>query len=178
VGDPRGGLGSEARLHKTEPDRIPLQVEIRPKAILAFGVGKPPDAAPIVIDDGWNRVAGWHFHESAVARLSEKARNEVVVARVDADDRSGEAYHVYVSRHLREAHDFNLTSVQLLERYIEPWRAGRAVFLAGRRWDLATCRVRIYRGPRFSAGQRPLGRTRRQTIQLGDDVTDHALRER
>lgn len=50
--------------HKTNPDSIPLQVEISPPAVLTFGQGMPPDPPGVNIDAGWDRMAGWNFPTS------------------------------------------------------------------------------------------------------------------
>lgn len=55
--------------HKLNPDSIPLQVEVDPPAILTFGQGPPPDPPAINIDEGWTRMAGWNFPETASQSL-------------------------------------------------------------------------------------------------------------
>ena len=164
--------------HKTNPDRVLLHVEVDPPAVLTFGIGDPPDREAVVIDEGWERAAGWNFPDAGTqppADATADAADRLIVA----EPRPGEAavvYHVRVARMLRQAQDFNLTSAQLTMRYVRPWRAGQAVHLRGRAWDPRSCKISIYRGPRLTEQQRSIGRGWKNAMEFGDDITDATLR--
>jgi len=64
--------------HKLNPDSVPLQVQVDPPATITFGQGHPPDPPGINIDEGWTRMAGWHFPQAGptTTQPSQRARQD------------------------------------------------------------------------------------------------------
>jgi TIR domain-containing protein len=170
--------------HKTNPDRVTLHVEAAPSAILTFGMGDPPDADPLVIDEGWERSAGWNFPQWQTAETDPEEEREKLAVRSGAGPSEREAsvagncFHVRVSRYLFGAEAFNLTAEELSERFLTPWLKGRPVFLKGRRWDPAKSRITVYQGLRLTSQQRSLGLGWSKAVEFGEDVTEDLLQGR
>ncbi|HKG38393.1 MAG TPA: hypothetical protein VKB25_05335 [Conexibacter sp.] len=139
-------------------------------------------SAPISIDEGWQRSAGWNFpSESSQPADPGDAREQAIVrtGRSTADTATtayAPFFHVRLSRFLITATAFNLGPEGLESRFLEPWRVGRAVVLNGRHWDRERARITIYQGPRLSTQQRYFGTGWSNAVKFGEDVTDSVLR--
>ncbi len=168
--------------HKTQPDRVLLHVEVKPAAVMTFGAGGAPDPQPLVIDEGWERSAGWNFPaEQGPMGDSQNERERLVVQtgrEPSRDDGPGPSsvFHVRVSRYLIGAETFNLSAEQLSEQFLAPWREGRPIFLRGRLWDPAKTRITVYEGNRLTSQQRSLGLGWSKAVEFGENVTDQLLR--
>lgn len=170
-----GGEPISFVFHKINQDGITLQAQVEPSSLLTFGYGEPPDPSPINIDEGWERAAGWSF-----ASESEAQGEPTVVraggAEVDGRTSSGNEdvyYHVRLARFsVITAEVFNLSSRELDQQFVEPWRRGEAIFLKGRRWDPTKAHITIYAGARLTTQQRGFGMGWNKAIEFGENVTD------
>jgi hypothetical protein len=168
--------------HKTNPDRVTLHVETTPPAILTFGVGDPPDAEPLVIDEGWERSAGWNFPVGRAAASDPGDKREELAVRSGEGSPGQETpplglcFHVRFSRYLFGAEAFNLTAEELSERFVTPWCEGKPVFLKGRRWEPTKSRITVYEGLRLTTQQRAMGLGWSKAVEFGENVTDDVLR--
>ena len=74
------------------------------------------------------------------------------------------------------AEAFNLSVEELSKQFLTLWRAGKPVFLKGRRWDPARSRITVYQGPRLTSQQRAMGMGWSKAVEFGENVTDEILR--
>lgn len=152
--------------HKTQPDELVLHVSVDPAAIVAFGQGPPPDEAPLNVDEGWTRSAGWSFAGDVSPGYQSPS----------PEDPDGICYHVRLSRRWLLTHqEFNLSRQEVLRRFVNPWRDGRQVLSGGRAWHPERARLVIYAGPRLTERQRALGQGWLKATEFGEDVTDRLL---
>jgi predicted nucleotide-binding protein len=76
---------------------------------------------------------------------------------------------------LRQAEEFNLTERELIDRFVDPWRAGEQVIIGGKGFAASGGRLTIYAGPRLTTSQRSMGQGWLSATRYGENVSDEFL---
>jgi predicted nucleotide-binding protein len=79
---------------------------------------------------------------------------------------------------IRQAEEFNLSERELIDRFVDPWRAGEQVIIGGKGFGASGGKLTIYAGPRLTTSQRSMGQGWLSATRYGEDVTDEFLTQR
>jgi hypothetical protein len=86
------------------------------------------------------------------------------------------AFHVRLQRQVLFTEEtYNLTEAELLQRFVDPWLAGKPIIIKGRTWVPERSRISILEGPDLTSTQRSWVQGWTKAIELSENVTDRFL---
>jgi hypothetical protein len=86
-------------------------------------------------------------------------------------------FHIEISRSIRRAWAFNLSSEALRTEVLEPWAANVPVELGGREWDPTKSSLRVLEGPKLDGPELAVGQGWSNAQRSSTDVTASILDE-
>ena|GEM_PF-1702230 len=86
------------------------------------------------------------------------------------------AFHVRLQRQVLFTEEtYNLTEAELLQRFVDPWLAGKPIIIKGRTWVPERSRISILEGPDLTSTQRSWVQGWTKAMELSENVTDRFL---
>jgi hypothetical protein len=85
-------------------------------------------------------------------------------------------FHVEIRRSMHRARVFNLDTVELRARVLDPWARGGPVALGDQEWDPRDCALTVLEGPALEPPDLAHGQGWHRAVRSARDVTEDVLR--